>query len=87
MKRMPSSGEDRDLYAYSRTEPLKVHIMPAGLSSRGSVMWQIIDPQTTQERWIERRELSDRINEFWASDRVLGMGELEARQKASREAP
>jgi hypothetical protein len=85
MKNMSSSGQDRDLYAYSRTDPLKAHIMPAGISARGSVMWQIIDLQSNQERWIERRELSDRIIEFWASDRVLGMGELEARQKASQE--
>src|SRR5260370_36157450 len=41
-----TSGQDRDLYAYSHTDPLKAHIMPGGISARGSMMWQIIDLRT-----------------------------------------
>jgi hypothetical protein len=39
--------------------------MPSGFSARGSVMWQVIDLRAKTERWIERRDLSDRILDRW----------------------
>jgi hypothetical protein len=83
MRRMPPTGQDRNYYTYSLGDPLKAHIMPAGISPRASMMWQVLDMQSGQERWIERRDLSDRIIGFWSSEEVLGIGQLEAQKKSS----
>jgi hypothetical protein len=58
MQRRPPKGDSSDLYdlyEYSKTDPRRSHIMPAGYSQRGSIMWGVLDLHTNQEKWVERR--------------------------------
>jgi len=66
MMRHPPNGDASDIYEYSRNDPLRAHIMPVGLSGRGSVMWNAMDIKAGRAFWLERRELSDRILALWA---------------------
>jgi hypothetical protein len=61
MHRQPPNNDDTDSYEYSNNDARKAHIMPTGISSRGSVMWQVIDLQSNSSYWLERRDLSERI--------------------------
>lgn len=61
MYRSPAKPDDTD-YLYDRKDQLRSHIMPTGISQRGSVQWLAIDISASlSQRWIERRELSDRV--------------------------
>ena len=66
MTRQPLNNNETDYYTYSPGDPRRSHIMPSRLSARGSLMWQVIDIRANTERWIERRDLSDRILAGWA---------------------
>jgi hypothetical protein len=66
MTRHPPNDNATDCYVYSPDDPQRSHIMPTGISARGSVMWQVIDLRANTERWIERRDLSDRILNRWS---------------------
>jgi len=68
LQRQPPQGKPSDLYEYDKTDPVRAHIMPRSVSRRGSVMWQVIDLKKNQDRWIERRELSDRILQLWGAE-------------------
>jgi hypothetical protein len=49
-------------YSYDNEDPLRSHIMPTDISDRGSMQWLAIDiPDSLNQRWIERRDLSDRL--------------------------
>jgi hypothetical protein len=61
MARTPPIDPQRDHYTYDPKDPNRAHIMPDGLSSRGSMMWLAADPVRSTAKWLERRELSDRI--------------------------
>ncbi len=61
MRKSPPKGDESDEYLYSADDPTRAHIMPTGISSRGSVMWQTIDVSAGKEYWIERREISERM--------------------------
>jgi hypothetical protein len=61
MKRFPPKDDDSNIYEYSKDDPGRSHIMPSGVSSRGSVMWQVLDITSGETFWIERRNLSERI--------------------------
>jgi len=37
----------------------RAHIMPTGISDRGSTMWQVTDIERRESYWIERRRLSE----------------------------
>jgi len=63
--RTPPRNDDREMYKYEKNDPLRAHIMPSGVSVRGSVMWQVTDLQSKSSYWIERRQLSDRILDLW----------------------
>ncbi len=62
MSRSPAEGDAVD-YHYDKTDRLqRAHIMPSGISQRGSIQWLAIDISAgLSERWIERRDLSDRV--------------------------
>jgi hypothetical protein len=54
-------------YEYDKRDPRRSHIMPTGISHRGSVTWQLLDLKATPtERWIDRRDLSDRFLAIWS---------------------
>lgn len=61
MTRTPPIDPKRDHYTYDPKDPNRAHIMPNGLSSRGSMMWLAADPVRGTTKWLERKELSDRI--------------------------
>lgn len=67
MIRYPQKGDASDLYTYDPSDPKRAHIMPSGVSSRGSIMWRVYDAKKEEERWIERREIADRILSLWQS--------------------
>lgn len=61
MERSPPNGDETDFYAYDKADRQKSHIMPAGVTGRGSMTWCAIDADTKAEKWIERLDLSERI--------------------------
>ncbi|TFV37098.1 hypothetical protein E4K66_20565 [Bradyrhizobium frederickii] len=65
---------------YDAKDPGRFHIMPKGVSSRGSAVWLALDVRTTREHWVERRELADRLLSLVKL--VKGAGELEAERNA-----
>lgn len=61
MSRIPAREGDVD-YHYDKKDPFRTHIMPTGISGRGSMQWLAIDISAAlSQRWIERRDLSDRV--------------------------
>ena len=66
MQKFPPNGDDTDYYTYPPgRDPTRAHIMPTGISARGSVMWQVIDVRNDTSFWLERRELADRLLSLW----------------------
>lgn len=61
MKAIPSNGDATDEKIYDKDDPTRTHIMPTGLSNRGSAMWMAFDHKNAKTFWIERRDLSDRL--------------------------
>lgn len=65
MQRYPPNNNETDSYHYSKNDARRAHIMPSGISSRGSVMWYVIDVKSQKSFWLERRALSERIVAIW----------------------
>jgi hypothetical protein len=65
MVRHPPNNNATDLYVYDPQDDQRSHIMGVGRSPRGSVIWHVVDLKTENDRWVERRELSDRILTMW----------------------
>lgn len=79
-----NADENKPIEFYDPKDPSRFHIMPGGVSERGSVVWLALDGRSSQEYWIERRNLADRLLSL--VEIVKGAGELEAEQKAAEEA-
>lgn len=59
---VPVPAKDGDSpRVYDKADPRKAHRMPVGLSARGSISWLATYGATRTSRWIERRDLSDRL--------------------------
>jgi len=65
MVRGPRSNNATDLYVYDPKDDQRAHIMGGAVTRNGSVMWHVIDLKTENDRWVERRDLSDRILTMW----------------------
>jgi hypothetical protein len=68
IKRAPNetaAGTGSDTYTYDSKDAKRAHIMPMGISARGSIMWEVVDLKSKESRWIERRSISDRALEMW----------------------
>jgi hypothetical protein len=74
----PANGDATDNYVYDGNDPTRSHIMQAGISGRGSFTWLALDHLDSSQRWIERRELSDRLLVFGKS--VVPAGVLESQR-------
>lgn len=61
MQKQPPNNDASDFYEYSKDDPTRGHIMPTGVSERGSSMWQVIDVVSNQSYWLERRNISERF--------------------------
>jgi hypothetical protein len=57
--------EEKDVYLFIKDDPQRSHIMPAGISAQGSLVWQVIDLKAEGTRWVDRRSLSDRMIALW----------------------
>ena len=63
-------NDSTDVYEYDKRDPRRAHIMPTGISYRGSVTWQLLDIKATPtERWVDRRDLADRFLALWGAAR------------------
>jgi hypothetical protein len=80
MEPFPPSSGSATKYIYDKDDPNRNHIMPTGISSRGSVMWLAFDHRQSREYWIERRDLADRILSL--KGEIVPAGILEARRAA-----
>lgn len=69
MARYPPKDDVSDAYEYSKDDPTRSHIMPSGVSHRGSVMWQVLDLTSSESFWIERRSLAERIIGLLSDDK------------------
>jgi hypothetical protein len=67
MQTYPSDDENPRLRTYDKDDPKRAHIMPSGLSNRGSLMWLVFDHRTGSQFWLERRALSERMIALWQS--------------------
>lgn len=81
MIRHPLNEDAKDQYDYIYTDPARSHLMPSGISSTGSSMWYATD-NTGAGRWLERRNLSDRLLSLRQETESAGL--REARFKAER---
>lgn len=76
MRSQPASHGATGEYIYSSLDPGRAHIMPGGVSERGSAMWQVIDVAANNvEFWLERRGLSERIVALWNAAPALPSGQ------------
>ena len=61
-------AKEPTIYTYDPESPTRTQIMDAGLSEKGSMMWQTIDLRNMTNRWIDRRDLSDRVLNMWGDE-------------------
>jgi hypothetical protein len=61
MQKLPPNNDATDQTTYDSKDPARYHIMPRGMSSRGSVCWGALDHLTKREYWVERRDLAERL--------------------------
>jgi hypothetical protein len=80
LQRHPPQNDQTDLCEYDKADPKRAHIMQVGPSPRGSVTWHVIDLKKRQERWIERRDLSDRIIARWGRDDLTAQTDQETQR-------
>jgi hypothetical protein len=69
---------------YDSKNPARYHIMPNGLSPRGSAVWLALDHLTSREYWVERRSLAERL--LALGNEVVPAGILEAQERAAEAA-
>jgi hypothetical protein len=81
MVRYPPNGNATDQYNYIYADPARSHLMPKGISQAGSATWYAVD-NTGTERWLERRNLSDRLLSL--REEIEPAGLREARLRAER---
>jgi hypothetical protein len=53
--------EAKPIEFYDPKDPSRFHIMPKGVSPRGSVVWLALDVRNSRQHWVERRDLADRL--------------------------
>lgn len=59
-----SGYELKDIYIYDKAKSDRAYIMPAGVSGRGSVTWQVYNAKSEQSYWCERLYASELFLEF-----------------------
>jgi hypothetical protein len=64
LTRRPQTSAN-DEYVYASGDQMRAHIMPRGVSERGSIMWHVVDLKSEQCYWVERRRISDGILDLW----------------------
>lgn len=77
-------GETKPIEFYDPKDPDRYHIMPKGVSARGSAVWLALDARSSRQHWVERRDLADRL--LFLLKLIEGSDELEAEQNAAAQA-
>ena len=68
LQKLSAKGEVTDTYEYSQSDSRRSHFVGSRLSEHGLVVWDAIDCERNESRWLERLSLSERIISFWQSD-------------------
>jgi hypothetical protein len=76
MRAIPLNKDATDEHIYDKKDPTRSHIMPTGMSGRGSMMWLVLDHTVPREYWVERRHLADRL--LALANEIVPAGILEA---------
>jgi hypothetical protein len=79
--RRVGDDEAKPIEFYDPKDPSRFHIMPNGVSRRGSAVWLALDGRNSRPHWVERRDLADRLLSLLRL--VKGAGELEAEKNAA----
>src|SRR5260370_38857687 len=79
--RRVGDDETKPIEFYDPKDPSRFHIMPKGVSARGSAVWLALDVRNSRQHWIERRDLPDRLLSLLTL--LKGAAELEAGQNAA----
>jgi hypothetical protein len=58
--RRVGDDETKPIEFYDPKDPSRFHIMPKGVSSRGSAVWLAL-VRNSRQHWVERRDLADRL--------------------------
>jgi hypothetical protein len=83
MRAIPPNKDAKDEHRYDKNDPTRSHIMPTGMSARGSMMWLVLDHSIPREYWVERRDLADRL--LALANEVISAGILEAQRAGTGE--
>jgi hypothetical protein len=83
LRAIPPNIDATDVHIYDKKDPTRSHIMPAGMSDRGSMMWLVLDHSVPREYWVERRALADQL--LAIANEIVPAGILEAQRAAKHE--
>jgi hypothetical protein len=61
LKAYPLNNDATDARFYDREDPTRSYFMQTSVSSRGSMMWLVLDHSASRQYWVERRDLADRL--------------------------
>jgi hypothetical protein len=83
MRAIPPNNDATDEHIYDKKSPTRSHIMPTGISDRGSMMWLVLDHSIPREYWVERQDLADRL--LALANEIIPAGILEVQRAATGE--
>jgi hypothetical protein len=83
LQRVPANADVSDQTFYDSKNPARYHLMPNGLSPRGSAVWLTLDHLTKREHWVERRDLAERM--LGMGNEIIPAGILEAQERAAQQ--
>jgi hypothetical protein len=81
MRAIPPNNDATDEHVYDKKDPTRSHIMPTGMSGRGSMTWLVLDHSVPREYWVERQDLADRL--LALANEIVAAGILEAQHAAT----
>lgn len=83
LQRGPKNNDASDQIAYDSRDPARYHLMPTGMSPRGSIRWVALDHLTRHEHWVERRDLGEKL--LALGNEIVPAGLLEAQERAAQD--
>ncbi len=83
LQRGPPNDDASDQTFYDSKDPARYHLMPNGLSPRGSAIWLALDHLTRRQYWVERRDLAERL--LAMGKEIIPAGLLEAQEREAQQ--